>query len=73
MAASGTIFELWKFTEMKGINTPGQAMESGGVASSWAPARGGVFHLAFPALARDWNHQDASPPLASLGNEGVIK
>ncbi|PKL11884.1 MAG: hypothetical protein CVV52_12215, partial [Spirochaetae bacterium HGW-Spirochaetae-8] len=26
-------------------------------------------HLAFPALAREWNHQDASFPLASLGNE----
>ncbi|MGB4407051.1 MAG: hypothetical protein WBI82_09355 [Sphaerochaeta sp.] len=36
---------------MKGINTPGQALERGGVASFSAP-RGGVSHLAFPALAR---------------------
>ncbi|MGB4406670.1 MAG: hypothetical protein WBI82_07415 [Sphaerochaeta sp.] len=36
---------------MKGINTPGQALERGDVASFSAP-RGGVSHLAFPALAR---------------------
>ncbi|MBI9094899.1 MAG: hypothetical protein JEY71_08470 [Sphaerochaeta sp.] len=36
---------------MKGINTPGQALERGGVASFSAP-KGGVSHLAFPALAR---------------------
>ncbi|MBG0767640.1 MAG: hypothetical protein H0S77_08570 [Spirochaetaceae bacterium] len=35
---------------MKGINTPGQALDSGGVASFSAP-RDGVSHLAFPALA----------------------
>ena len=61
-------FFLDGILRMKGINTPGQALESGGFASFSAP-RGGVFHLAFPALARDWNHQDASPPLASLGNQ----
>jgi len=54
--------------KMKGINSLGQALESGGFAPSWAP-RGGVFHLAFPALAREWNHQDASTPLASFGNK----
>ena len=53
---------------MKGINTPGQALKSGGKASSWAP-RGVVFHLAFPALAREWNQYTASAPLASLGND----
>ena len=36
---------------MKGINTPGQALDLGGVASFSAP-RGGVFHLTFPALTR---------------------
>ncbi|MXI87254.1 hypothetical protein [Sphaerochaeta halotolerans] len=35
---------------MKGINTPGQALDLGGVASFSAP-RDGVSHLAFPALA----------------------
>ena len=53
---------------MKGINTPGQALDPGGKASSWAP-RGGVSHLTFPALAREWNQHTASAPLASLGNE----
>jgi hypothetical protein len=53
---------------MNCINTPVQALECGGVASSWAP-RGGVSHLAFPALAREWNHHTASIPLASLGNQ----
>ncbi|MXI85866.1 hypothetical protein [Sphaerochaeta halotolerans] len=37
---------------MKGINTPGQALDSGGVASFSVP-RDGVSHLAFPALARE--------------------
>jgi len=37
---------------IKGINTPGQALDPGGVASSWAP-KGEVSHLAFPALARE--------------------
>ena len=53
---------------MRGIDTPGQALESGGKAFSLAP-RGGVSHLAFPALAREWNQRTASAPLASLGNE----
>ncbi|MXI85750.1 hypothetical protein [Sphaerochaeta halotolerans] len=35
---------------MKGINTPGQALDSGGVASFSTP-RDGVSHLVFPALA----------------------
>jgi len=35
---------------MKGINTSGQELNSGGVASFSAP-RDGVSHLAFPALA----------------------
>jgi len=48
---------------MKGIDTLGQALRSGGFASFSTP-RGGVFHLAFPALARDWNYKDDSPPLA---------
>jgi len=56
---------------MKGINTPGQALGNGGSASFSAPVDG-VFHLAFPALARDWNHHTASSPLASLGNH-IIK
>ncbi len=53
---------------MKGINTPGPALEIGGFASFSAP-RCGVFHLAFPALAQDWNQNTASAALASLGNE----
>ena len=53
---------------MKGINTPGQALDSGGVASFSAP-RDGVSHLAFPALARKRNHHADSFPLAPLGNE----
>ncbi|RFU95612.1 hypothetical protein [Sphaerochaeta halotolerans] len=53
---------------MKGINTPGQALDPGGVASFSAP-RGGVSHLAFPALAWEKNHHDGSSPLAPLGNE----
>jgi hypothetical protein len=36
---------------MKGINTPGQALEGGGVASFTEP-RGALSHLAFPSLAR---------------------
>ncbi|MBG0768100.1 MAG: hypothetical protein H0S77_10920 [Spirochaetaceae bacterium] len=54
---------------MKGINTPGQALDSGGVASfSFAP-RDGVSHLAFPALAPERNHHADSFPLAPLGNK----
>ncbi|RFU94864.1 hypothetical protein DYP60_06420 [Sphaerochaeta halotolerans] len=53
---------------MKGINTPGQALDSGGVASFSAP-RDGVSHLAFPALAPERNHHADSFPLAPLGNE----
>ncbi|MXI87385.1 hypothetical protein [Sphaerochaeta halotolerans] len=56
---------------MKGINTPGQAMDSGGVASFSAP-RDGVSHLAFPALARERNHHADSFPLAPLGNEDLL-
>ncbi len=37
--------------EMKGINTSGQALERGGVASFSEP-RGALSHLAFPSLAR---------------------
>ncbi len=53
---------------MKGINTSGQAMNPGGVASFSAP-RDGVSYLAFPALAREKTHHDGSFPLAPLGNE----
>ncbi|MXI86875.1 hypothetical protein [Sphaerochaeta halotolerans] len=53
---------------MKGINTSGQAMDSGGVASFSAP-RDGISHLAFPALARERNHHADSFPLAPLGNQ----
>jgi hypothetical protein len=53
---------------MKGINTPGQALDSGGVASFSAP-RDGVSHLAFPALAPERNHHADSFPLAPLENE----
>jgi len=53
---------------MKGINTPGQALDSGGVASFSAP-RDGVSHLAFPALARERNNHADSFPLAPLGNQ----
>ncbi|WP_133299326.1 hypothetical protein [Sphaerochaeta halotolerans] len=53
---------------MKDINTPGQAMDSGGVASFSAP-RDGVSHLAFPALAPERNLPADSFPLAPLGNE----
>ncbi|MCF7953942.1 MAG: hypothetical protein K9K78_07700 [Spirochaetales bacterium] len=55
-------------SQMKGINTPGQALDLGGFASFAAP-RGGVFLLAFPALAREWNLLIASAPLASFGNK----
>ncbi|MDN5334552.1 SGNH/GDSL hydrolase family protein [Sphaerochaeta halotolerans] len=53
---------------MKGINTPGQALDSGGVASFSAP-RDGLSHLAFPALSRERNLPADSFPLAPLGNE----
>jgi hypothetical protein len=53
---------------MKGINTPGQALDSGGVASFSAP-RDRVSHLAFPALARGRNHPADTFPLAPLGNQ----
>ena len=53
---------------MKGINTLGQALNPGGVASFSVP-RDGVSHLAFPALAREKNHHDGSFPLAPLGNQ----
>jgi hypothetical protein len=53
---------------MKGINTSGQELNSGGVASFSAP-RDGVSHLAFPALAWERNQHDGSFPLAPLGNE----
>jgi len=53
---------------MKGINTPGQALDSGGVASFSAP-RDGVSYLAFPALAPERNHHADSFPLAPLGNK----
>lgn len=46
---------------MKDIDTPGQALESGGFATFAAP-RSGVFHLALLALARQGNHHDASFP-----------
>ncbi|MBG0767553.1 MAG: hypothetical protein H0S77_08110 [Spirochaetaceae bacterium] len=57
---------------MKGINTPGQALDSGGVASFSAP-REGVSHLAFPALAPERNHHADSFPLAPLGNQFLEK
>jgi hypothetical protein len=57
---------------MKGINTPGQALDSGGVAS-FSASRDGVSHLAFPALARERNHHADSFPLAPLGNKIKIR
>ncbi|MBG0767522.1 MAG: hypothetical protein H0S77_07945, partial [Spirochaetaceae bacterium] len=56
---------------MKGINTSGQALDSGGVASFSAP-RDGVSHLAFPALAPERNLPSDSFPLAPLGNDDTI-
>jgi hypothetical protein len=56
---------------MKGINTPGQALDSGGVASFSAP-RDGVSHLAFPALSRERNLPADSFPLAPLVNEETV-
>jgi len=53
---------------MKGINTLGQALDSGGVASFSAP-RDGVSHLAFPALAPERNLPADPFPLAPLGNK----
>jgi hypothetical protein len=53
--------------KMKVINTPGQAWTQEALPP-FPTTGGGVFQLAFPALARDWNHQDASPPLVLLGN-----
>lgn len=49
---------------------PGQALAPGGFASFAAP-RGGVCYLAIPALARQWNHQDGSAPLAPFGNQDM--
>jgi hypothetical protein len=57
---------------MKGINTSGQELNSGGVASFSVP-RDGVSHLAFPALAPERNHHDDSFPLAPLGNEKRLR
>ncbi|WP_133299274.1 hypothetical protein [Sphaerochaeta halotolerans] len=57
---------------MKGINTPGQALDSGGVASFSAP-RDGASHLAFPALSRERNLPADSFPLAPLGNQEIAK
>jgi len=62
---------LWncrRAIKMKGINTLGQALNPGGVASFSVP-RDGVSHLAFPALAREKNPHDGSFPLAPLGNQ----
>jgi hypothetical protein len=56
---------------MKGINTPWQALDSGGVASFSTP-RDGVSHLTFPALAPERNHHADSFPLAPLGNENLV-
>jgi hypothetical protein len=56
---------------MKGINTPWQALDSGGVASFSIPGDG-VSHLAFPALAPERNHHADSFPLAPLGNENLV-
>jgi hypothetical protein len=53
---------------MKGINTLGQALDSGDVAS-FSTLRDGVSLLAFPALAPERNHHADSFPLAPLGNE----
>ncbi len=44
------------------------------MAGQWAPVvpfhqGAGYLNLAIPALAREWNHQDGSAPLASFGNE----
>ncbi|MXI87748.1 hypothetical protein GRZ57_13380 [Sphaerochaeta halotolerans] len=50
--ASTFLLRNERYKRMKGITTPGQAMDSGGVASFSAP-RDGVSHLAFPALARE--------------------
>jgi hypothetical protein len=61
----------YKHGRMKGINTPGQALDSGGIASFSAP-RDGVSHLAFPALAPERNHHADSFPLAPLGNESTV-
>jgi hypothetical protein len=46
------------FEGMKGINTSGQELNSGGVASFSAP-RDGVSHLAFPALAPLGNDENS--------------
>jgi len=56
---------------MKGINTPGQALDSGGIASFSAP-RDGVSHLAFPALSPERNLPAGSFPLAPLGNDKTL-
>ena len=56
---------------MKGINTPGQALDLGGVASFSAP-RDGVSYLAFPALSRERNLPADSFPLALVGNEDFV-
>jgi len=54
---------------MKGINTPGQALNP----RHFVPQGAGYLNLAIPALARKWNQQVGSAPLASFGNEEIIE
>jgi hypothetical protein len=53
---------------MKGINTPGQALDPGHIVAHSAP-RGGVFHLAFSTLTRKRIHQDGPASLVSFENK----
>ena len=55
---------------MKGITTPGQALDKGGFASFVAP-RGEVCNLTFPALARKSGPLHGPSPLAPFGNQEV--
>ncbi|MBI9095445.1 MAG: hypothetical protein JEY71_11230 [Sphaerochaeta sp.] len=53
---------------MKGINTPGQALGPGGVASFSEP-RGSRISPCFPGTRSVMEPWNASATLASLGNE----
>jgi hypothetical protein len=56
-------FSIFILLQMRGINTPGQALDPGSFASYSTP-RGGVFLLTVPALVRQCGHVVA--PLPSL-------
>jgi len=62
---------LYEFPVMKGTKPPGQALDSGGFAA-FSASRGGVFPLAFPALASLGNHPSPTIRLSS-GPSGTLQ